>query len=210
MTDGHPITVLTVDDHPLIRAGLRAVLGPEPDMTVVGEASNGHEAVALYREHRADVVLMDLRMPVMDGVEATRTIIAEFPDAKIIALTTYEGDEDIYRALSAGAKGYVIKDMLRTELLRVMRQVHGGQRGIPGPVATRLAEYTPRLELTPREMDVLRLMAKGLSNKEIAAIIGREESTVKVHVKNLMMKLDVDDRTAVVVVAIQRGFLHVE
>ena len=202
--------MLTVDDHPLIRAGLRAVLTSEPDLVVAGEAENGEVAVAFYRAHRPDIVLMDLRMPVMDGVAATVAIMTEFPDARIIALTTYEGDEDIYRALAAGAKGYVLKDMLRTELLLAIRQVLGGQRGIPSEVASRLAEFTPRVQLTPRELEVLRLVAKGLSNRDIGAILGREESTIKVHVKNIMTKLDVDYWTAAVVVALHRGFLHVD
>ena len=210
MSGKSSISVLAVDDHPLIRAGLRAVLGPEDDMIVSGEATNGQEALEFYRTYQPDIVLMDLRMPVMDGVAATKAIVAEFPEARIIVLTTYEGDEDIFRALSAGAKGYVVKDMLRTELLRAIRQVHDGRRGIPGPIAARMAEFTPRVQLSPRELEVLKLVAKGLSNGDIAAIIGREESTVKVHVRNIMTKLEVDDRTAAVVVAIQRGFLHVE
>jgi DNA-binding NarL/FixJ family response regulator len=210
MNAASTITVIAVDDHPLIRAGLQAVISAESDIQLVGEAANGAEAVSLYRERRPDVVLMDLRMPVMDGVSAIKAIITEFPDARVIALTTYEGDEDIYRALSAGAKGYVVKDMLRTELLNAIRQVSGGQRGIPSQVASRLAEFTPRTQLTPRELEVLALMAKGLTNREIAAVLRREESTVKVHVKSILAKLDVDDRTEAVVVAIQRGFLHVE
>lgn len=204
------ITVMAVDDHPLIRAGLQAVISAESDIQLVGEASNGAEAIVLYRQQRPDVVLMDLRMPVMDGVSAIKAIVTEFPDARVIALTTYEGDEDIYRALSAGAKGYVVKDMLRTELLNAIRQVRNGQRGIPPEVASRLAEFTPRTQLTPRELEVLALVAKGLTNREIAAVLRREESTVKVHVKSVLAKLDVDDRTEAVVVAIQRGFLHVE
>ena len=204
------VTILAVDDHPLIRAGLGAVLASEPDLRLIAEASNGQEAVALFRETRPDVVLMDLRMPIMDGVSAIKAILAEFPEARIVVLTTYEGDEDIYRALSAGAKGYVVKDMLRTQLLGVVRQVHNGHRGIPSEIASRLAEFTPRVHLTPRELEVLQLMAKGLSNREIAAVLGREESTIKVHVKSVLSKLDVHDRTEAVVVAIQRGFLHVE
>ena len=205
-----PISILAVDDHPLIRAGLQAILGTEPDFVFAGEAQNGEVALELYRTTRPDIVLMDLRMPVMDGLTAIKAIIAEFPDARIIALTTYEGDEDIFRALSAGAKGYVVKDMLRTELLTVIRQVHRGGRGIPPTIASRLAEFTPRVQLTPREIEVLQLVAKGLTNRDIAAVLGREESTVKVHVKNILGKLEVGDRTGAVVVAIQRGFLHVE
>lgn len=205
-----PITVLAADDHPLIREGLDAVFSSQPDLQLVELVSNGQEALESYRRRQTDVVLMDLRMPVMDGVSAIRAIVAEFPDARIIALTTYDGDQDIFRALSAGARGYLVKDMLRTEMLRVIRLVHAGQRGIPPAVAAALAEFTPRRDLTPREHDVLALMAKGLSNKEIAAVIGREESTVKVHVKSILDKLDVGDRTGAVVIAIQRGFLHVE
>lgn len=209
-TPGAPITILAADDHPLIREGLEAVLASQPDLQLVELVSNGREALEAYRRRQTDVVLMDLRMPEMDGVAAIRAIIAEFPDARIIALTTYGGDQDIYRALSAGARGYLVKDMLRTEVLRVIRSVHAGQRGIPQAVAASLAEFTPRRDLTPREQDVLELMAKGLSNKEIAAVIGREESTVKVHVKSILDKLEVGDRTGAVVTAIQRGFLHVE
>ena len=199
---------MAVDDHPLIRSGLRAVIGSEPDMEMVGEAANGEEAIELYREHRPDVVLMDLRMPVMDGLAATVAILREFRDAKIIALTTYEGDADIHRALSAGARGYLLKDMMRGQLLQVIRTVQKGQRAIPAVVAARLAEYTPRIELTPRELEVLQLMAKGFSNPEIASTLGRTESTMKVHVSNILQKLQASDRTEAVTVAIQRGILH--
>jgi DNA-binding NarL/FixJ family response regulator len=204
------IAVLSADDHPLIRAGLAAVLEAESDMSVVAEATNGEEAIEAYREHRPDIVLMDLKMPVMDGLEATRAIIAEFPDAKIVMLTTYDGDEDIYRALDAGAKGYVLKDMLRTEILTVVRVVHAGRRGIPAPIAARLAEHTPRVALTPREIEVLELVAKGLSNPDIGRAIGRTEGTVKVHVKNILQKLAVTDRTEAVTVAAQRGFIRID
>jgi DNA-binding NarL/FixJ family response regulator len=199
-----------VDDHPLIRSGLRAVIASEPDMEMVGEAANGEEAIELYREERPDVVLMDLRMPVMDGLTATLAILREFPDAKIVALTTYEGDEDIHRALSAGARGYLLKDMMRSQLLQVIRTVQKGQRAIPAAIAARLAEYTPRIELTPRELEVLQLMAKGFSNPEIASTLGRTESTMKVHVSNILQKLQASDRTEAVTVAIQRGILHLE
>ena len=201
---------MAVDDHPLIRSGLRAVIASEPDMAVVGEAANGEEAIEAYREYRPDVVLMDLRMPVMDGLSATVAIIREFPDAKIVALTTYEGDEDIHRALSAGARGYLLKDMMRSQLLQVIRTVQSGQRAIPAAIAARLAEYTPRIELTPRELEVLQLMAKGFSNPEIATTLGRTESTMKVHVSNILQKLQATDRTEAVTVAIQRGILHLE
>ena len=202
--------ILAVDDHPLIRSGLRAVIASESDMEMVGEAENGEEAIELYREDRPDVVLMDLRMPVMDGLAATVAILREFPDAKIVALTTYEGDEDIHRALSAGARGYLLKDMMRSQLLQVIRTVQKGQRAIPAAIAARLAEYTPRIELTPRELEVLQLMAKGFSNPEIASTLGRTESTMKVHVSNILQKLQATDRTEAVTVAIQRGILHLE
>jgi DNA-binding NarL/FixJ family response regulator len=202
------ITVLAADDHPLIRSGINAVLGEEPDMVMVAEASNGEEAIELYRQHLPDVVLMDLRMPVMNGLTAIRAILRDFPEARIIALTTYEGDEDIHSALAAGARGYLLKDAMRGELLNVIRTVWSGHRAIPDAVAARLAEYTPRVELTPRELEVLRLVAKGFSNPEIAAILGRTESTMKVHVSNILDKLGVTDRTEAVTLAIQRGILH--
>jgi DNA-binding NarL/FixJ family response regulator len=208
--NGDAITVLSADDHPLIRAGLAAVLQGEPDMSVIAEAANGEEAIEAYREHRPDIVLMDLKMPVMDGLAATRAILAEFPDARIVMLTTYDGDEDIYRALDAGARGYVLKDMLRTEILTVVRAVHAGRRGIPAPIAARLAEHTPRVALTPRETEVLQLVAKGLSNPDIGRAIGRTEGTVKVHVKNILQKLEVNDRTEAVTVGAQRGFIRLD
>jgi DNA-binding NarL/FixJ family response regulator len=149
-------------------------------------------------------------MPVMDGLSACEAIIAEFPNAKIVMLTTYDGDEDIYRALDAGAKGYVLKDMVRAEITSVIRAVHSGKRGIPAPISARLAEYTPRISLTPRELEVLRLIAKGFSNPEIGRIIGRTEGTVKVHAKNIMHKLDADDRTKAVTTAVQRGFIRID
>lgn len=204
------ITILLADDHPLIRAGLAAFIATESDLQVVAEATNGEEALERYREFRPDVVLMDLRMPVMDGLSAVKAIVEEYPDARIVVLTTYDGDEDIYRALEAGAKGYLLKDMLRTEVLSVVRAVHRGLRGIPAPVAARLAEHTPRIELTPREVEILRLVAKGLSNPEIANEIGRTEGTVKVHLKNILQKLGADDRTEAVTTALKRGFIRLE
>jgi DNA-binding NarL/FixJ family response regulator len=207
MTTG-PITILTADDHPLIRVGLGAVLGCESDMAVVAEAATGEEAIEAYRTHRPGVVLMDLRMPLMDGLDATRAILAEDPGARIVMLTTYDGDEDIYRALDAGARGYLLKDMLRTEIVAVVRRVWSGRRAIPASVATRLAEHTPRIGLTPRETEVIGLAAQGCSNLEIADRIGRTEATVKVHVRNILQKLGVDDRTAAVTTAIRRGFIQ--
>lgn len=204
------IRLIAADDHPLILAGLDSVLSLEADMTLVATAADGEAALELYRKEVPDIVLMDLSMPVMDGVTSIRAIVSEFPNARIIALTTFEGDEDIYRAFSAGAKGFVVKDMLRTQLLTAIRQVHAGSRAIPPEISSRLAEFTPRRQLTPREIEVLELVGKGLSNRDIAGVLGREESTIKVHVKNILSKLDVDDRTAAVVVAIKRGFLRIE
>jgi DNA-binding NarL/FixJ family response regulator len=210
MTVTSPITILTADDHPLIRSGLAAVIGAEPGLLVVAEAANGEEAIEAYARLHPDIVLMDLRMPVMDGLTATRAILADDPNAHIIVLTTYDGDEDIHRALAAGARGYLLKDMMRTDLLGAIRAVHRGQRGIPAPVAARLAEHTPRIGLTPRELEVLRLVADGLSNAEVAERIGRTEGTVKVHLKNILQKLDVKDRTEAVTTALRRGFIHLD
>ena len=204
------IRVLVADDHPVVRTGLSAVIIEQGDLEVVAEAENGERAVALFREHRPDVVLMDLRMPVMDGVEAIRTITAEFPAARILALTTYEGDADIRRALEAGARGYLLKDMLLTEVISAVRAVRRGERVIPAAVATRLAEFPERSELSERELEVLQLVARGLSNKEVARAIGRTDETVKIHLKNIFAKLDVADRTEAVTVALTRGLIHLD
>jgi DNA-binding NarL/FixJ family response regulator len=204
------IRVLVADDHPVVRTGLTAVLVQQPDLQLVAEAENGERAVALYREHRPDVCLMDLRMPVMDGVEAIRTITTEFPSARILALTTYEGDADIRRALEAGARGYLLKDMLLTDVIRAVRAVHRGERVIPNAVAARLAEFPERSDLTERELEILQLVARGLSNKEAARAIGRTDETVKIHLKNVFAKLGVADRTEAVTVALTRGLIHLD
>ena len=202
--------MLTADDHPVVRTGLAALIANEADIEVVAEARDGREAVALFEEYEPDVVLMDLRMPGMDGVEATRVIIASHPRARIVALTSYEGDADIYRALEAGASGYLLKDMLGKEVIRAVRTVMEGRRVIPPEVADRIAEFTPRVDLTAREVEVLRLAAKGLGNRDIARAIGRTEATVKVHLKHAMAKLAVKDRTEAVTVALQRGIIHLD
>jgi len=210
MPDQSSIRVLVADDHPLIRAGLVSFVATEPGLEVVAQAGNGEEALEKYRELRPGVVLMDLSMPVMDGISATRAILEEFPDAKVIVLTTYDGDEDIHRALDAGAMGYLVKDMMAPDVLNVIRTVHGGRRGIPQAVAAKLAEHTPRVPLTPRETEVLSLVATGLSNAEVAARIGRTEGTVKVHLKNILQKLDASDRTEAVTTALRRGFIRLD
>jgi DNA-binding NarL/FixJ family response regulator len=204
------IRVLCVDDHPVVREGLRAIIETQPDMLVVDEAGDGQAAVAKYSEHKPDVVVMDLRMPSLGGVAATLQIRKEFPDAQIIVLTTYEGDQDIHRALEAGARAYLLKDMVRTELLQTIRDVIAGQRHIAGAVAARLAEYMPRMTLSNRELQVLNHIAKGLRNKEIGAALDIAEDTVKIHIKNIFSKLEVIDRTQAVVMAWQRGFIQLE
>ncbi|HJU66715.1 MAG TPA: response regulator transcription factor [Gemmatimonadaceae bacterium] len=204
------IRVLTVDDHPVVRTGIRAILANEADMTVVAEAGDGKEAVASYEAHRPDVVLMDLRMPRGDGIQAMRAILAAHSEARIVALTSYEGDADIYRALDAGACGYLIKDMMGAQVVNAVRTAAAGKRVIPPEVAGRIAEFTPRIDLTAREVEVLRLAAKGLGNRDIARVIGRTEETVKVHLKHVMAKLDVTGRTEAVTLALQRGIIHLD
>jgi DNA-binding NarL/FixJ family response regulator len=204
------IRVLVADDHPVVRTGLVAVLVEQPDVALAAEAENGARAVALYRELHPDVCLMDLRMPVLDGVGAIRTITTEFPAARILALTTYEGDADIRRALEAGARGYLLKDMLLTEVIRAVRAVHRGERVIPHAVAARLSEFPERSELTEREIEILQLVARGLSNRAVARAIGRADETIKVHLKNIFAKLNVSDRTEAVTVGLTRGLIHLD
>ena len=202
------IRILCVDDHQLIREGIASVLEDQPDMRLVGEATNGQEAVEGFRRYRPDVTLMDLRMNTMNGVEATRAIRAEFPNARIIVLTTFDGDEDIYRALQAGARGYLLKGMDTEELLSAIRTVHSGKSRIPASVAERLAERMNTPGLTDRETEVLRLIVGGNSNKEIAAALFISEATVKTHINSLLSKLGVSDRTQAATTALQRGIVH--
>jgi DNA-binding NarL/FixJ family response regulator len=202
------IKVLAVDDHPLVRKGIASILANETDMQLVGEAGNGREAVDLFRQHHPDVVLMDLRMPDMDGVQATQAIRKDYPEARIIALTSYDGDQDIYRALEAGVRGYMLKETVHTDVLRAIRTVHSGKRLMPQEVAERLSEYFPQVALTPREVEVLGHVARGLANKEIADQLGTASGTVKMHIQNILEKLGAADRTHAVTIAIQRGILH--
>ena len=201
------IRVLTVDDHPLVREGIVAVLESEQDMDVAGEAANGLEAVERYRALRPDVTLMDLQMPEMNGIDAIRAIRREFPEARIIVLTTYRGDILASRALKAGAAGYLLKSMLRRDLLNTIRLVHAGRRHIPPEVAQSLAEHQADALLTEREIDVLQLVAAGRSNKIVADELSISEETVKSHMKSIMSKLSANDRTHAVTIAMQRGIL---
>jgi DNA-binding NarL/FixJ family response regulator len=204
------IRILVVDDHQLLRVGLGASIGAESDMEIVAAASNGQEALELFRCHQPDITLMDLKMPVMGGVEAIQAIRGQLPSAKVIVLSTYQGDEDIYRALEAGATTYLLKDTLAEDLVRVIREVFAGGRPLPVPVAQRLADRTLQPELTARELDVLRLIAKGMRNKEIAARLGIGEETTQGHVKNILLKFGLHDRTEAVAVAVRRGIVHMD
>jgi two-component system, NarL family, response regulator len=201
------IRVLSVDDHPLLREGIAALIGIQSDMQLIGEASNGREALEQFRTHHPDVTLMDLQMPEMSGIDAISAIRGEFPDARIIILTTHAGDFQISRALKAGARGYLLKDMLRQELLETIRAVHAGQRRLSSEAAAEIAEHATDDVLTPREIDVLRLIAKGNANKEIAGQLSLNEETVKGHVKNILAKLGVHDRTHAVTIGLKRGII---
>ncbi len=208
MTD--KIRIMVVDDHHIVRQGLVALLNTVPDMNVVAEASNGQDAVDSYNLHRPDVTLMDLRLPVLGGVEALERIRRQNDAARVIVLTTFDGDEDIYRALQAGARGYLLKGMLGDELMDAIRSVHAGKTRIPPAVAERLAARVGGQDLTQREMEVLRLIVGGRSNKEIGAELGIGEATVKTHMNNILSKLSVSDRTQAATTAIQRGLVHLE
>jgi DNA-binding NarL/FixJ family response regulator len=203
------IRVLCVDDHPLVRKGIALILSNEPGMQLVAEAANGQQAIELFRQHRPDVTLMDLRMTPIDGIAATKAIRTEFPDAKILALTSHDGDQEIFKALEAGVRGYLLKEMVHTEVLNAIRLVHAGKRLVPPQVAERLGEHFPKSALTPREIEVLSLVAKGLSNKEIAQRLGTAGGTIKMHVQNIISKLSAFDRTHAVTIALQRGIIQV-
>jgi DNA-binding NarL/FixJ family response regulator len=208
MSSDSAIRVLTVDDHELVRKGLAAILSAEPGFQLVAEANSGREAVRLFREHRPDVTLMDLRLPDGSGVEATRQIRAEFTDARIIVLTSYDGDQDIYRALEAGVRGYLLKEMVHTEVLRAIRVVHSGKRFIPTEISEHLSGFFPEVALTAREVEVLSLVARGFGNKEVADELGTAAGTVKAHVQSILSKLGANDRTHAVTIALRRGIIH--
>jgi DNA-binding NarL/FixJ family response regulator len=208
VTDAARIRVLSVDDHPLLREGIGALVNAQPDMELVAQAGTGREAAEQYRAHKPDVTLMDLRLPDMSGVDALSAIRREFPDARVVMLTTFEGDVEIQRALSAGARGYLIKSMPPDELVEAIRQVHAGRKRIPTEVAAQLAEHAGEETLTAREIEVLRLVADGNRNKDVGERLFISEETVKVHVKHVMEKLGASDRTEAVAIAIRRGIIQ--
>jgi DNA-binding NarL/FixJ family response regulator len=203
-----PIRVLSVDDHPLLREGIAALVNAEPDMKLVAEASNGQEAIKQFRLHRPDVTLMDLQMPGFNGIEAIIDIHNEFPNARIIVLTTYTGDVQVLRALRAGARGYILKGHVHRELLETIRAVHAGKKRIPPEIAAELADHAADDELSSREIEVLRLIASGNANKQIADQLSITEETVKSHVSNILSKLGANDRTHAVTIALKRGTIE--
>ena len=210
MKSGGKIRVLCVDDHPIVREGLASILGLQTDMEMIGGAGSGAEALEFFRKMQPDITLVDLRLPDMSGHELTRQILAQSSNARVIVLTSFEGDADIERALAAGARGYVVKGMAREELLAAIRAVHTGKKHVHGPVAEKLAEHLGSEKLSERELQVLREMAAGKRNKEIGAELSIAEDTVKMHVKNILEKLQVSDRTEAVTVALRRGILHLD
>ena len=210
MSESERLRIMIVEDHYVVRVGLAAIINSQPDMITVAEAGNGHQAVDLYRQYEPDVTLMDLRIPGMDGIEAIATIIQHFPRARIIVLSTYGGDEDVFRALQAGARAYFLKDVKGQDLVNAIRAVHAGQRPLPAQVASRLAERIPRSELSVRETEILKLIARGMSNRLIANTLAITEGTVRGHASNIFAKLGCSDRAQAVSEAFQRGIIHIE
>ena len=209
MNDDRKIRVLTVDDHPVVRNGIAGLVGDQADMVLVGKASNGREAIQQFRTHKPDVTLMDLQMPELNGIDAIIAIRAEFPQARVIVLTTYTGDVQIVRALKAGAQGYLLKNLLHKELLDAIRSVHGGKRILTPELSVEVASHAVDDSLTPAEISVLRLIADGNANKQIADRLSISEETVKSRVKNILSKLDANDRTHAVTIAVKRGIIDV-
>lgn len=205
-----PIRILVVDDHFMVRMGLSASLNAEPDMEVVAEAGNGQAALDAYKQHRPNLVLMDVRLPGMSGAETTAAIVKAHPDARVLMLSTHSGEEEIYRAMQAGARGYTLKSVLREDLLRAVRDVHAGKRHLDPIVASHLAERMSHRSLTSRELEVLRMVAKGWGNKEIASALSIAEITVKLHVSHVLEKLNVKDRTEAATAAVQRGIISLD
>jgi len=203
-----PIRILSVDDHEVVRKGIAALIATEQELELVAEASTGREAIDLFRRKAPDVTLMDLRLPDMSGIDATREIRSEFPDAKVIALTSYDGDQDIYRALEAGVRGYLLKEMVHKEIVGAIRVVYSGKRFIPNEVTQNLNGFFPEVALTRREVDVLSLVARGFGNKEIGDVLGTASGTVKAHVQSILGKLGAKDRTHAVTIALRRGIIH--
>ena len=203
-----PIRIFSVDDHPLLREGIAALVNSQPDMVIVGEAATGAEALPLFKQLQPDVTLLDLRLPDTSGIDILIAIRTEFPDARIIMLTTFEGDVEIHRALQAGARGYLLKNMPPSELLDVIRQVHSGKKRIPPAIASQLAEHMSDEELTEREVEVLRAVAGGNKNRDIANKLFISEETVKVHIKHIMEKLGAADRTQAVTIGVRRGIIQ--
>ncbi|HEX4782758.1 MAG TPA: response regulator transcription factor [Candidatus Sulfotelmatobacter sp.] len=210
MRTSKPIRILVVDDHFMVRMGLSASLNVEVDMEVVAEAGNGNAAIDAFRKHRPNLVMMDLRLPGMSGIECTAAILREFADAHILMLSTHSGEEEIYRAMQAGAKGYIVKSVIREELLRAIREVHQGRQYVDPLVASHLADRRSHRSLSAREVEVLHMVAKGLGNKEIANALNIAEVTVKLHVSHVLEKLSVKDRTQAATVALQRGIIALE
>jgi DNA-binding NarL/FixJ family response regulator len=208
MTDGGAIRILAVDDHPFVREGLVTIIGKQPDMAVIAQASTGHEAIEQFRTHRPDVTLMDLRLPDMSGVDTTIAIRSELPDARIVALTTFEGDVDIQRAFAAGVRAYVLKTMPPKDLIEIIRLVHGGKKRVPPEVAALLAEHLAEESLTERERAVLMHVGEGRRNREIAGLLRISEDTVKTHLKHIIDKLGARDRTEAVTIAVRRGIIQ--